>query len=439
MRSSALRIRAGALALQTSGSLSGACTIINLTPPLGLDVMSEKSPRVFISYAQQGEAHSAWVRALADQLTRDGIAVVIDQREQWPEKGWRRWMSEQIATADWVLVVCTAAYRQRFGDNVVGPLQEGRGVRWESQHITQELYDARFRNRRFVPVLPPTAQQEDIPLPLQDYRTFRPGETFRIREDDDDHDGYTALYRLLTDQPAYPAPAPGSIRRLRPLADAEAQWQGGLDHEADSPSTANRPNPYPGLVAFTPDRQRFFFGRDEDIPRVVGRLADAQFVCVIGASGTGKSSLIAAGVEPALRRQHPGLSYLRLTPKRDPLAQLAEALDRLLPDERLAFDESDRRARIAEAMASAPAAAVGEYFSQLPHPVLVFVDQFEELFTQAGEDGRAGFKPVFDTLVAAEGLMLVLTLRSEFYARLAEWLRHPALETRLVNLEPIRD
>ncbi|MBN8442220.1 MAG: SUMF1/EgtB/PvdO family nonheme iron enzyme [Thauera sp.] len=199
------------------------------------------------------------------------------------------------------------------------------------------------------------------------------------------------------------------------------------------------PNPYPGLVAFTPASQRFFFSRDEDIPRVVERLADGQFVCVIGASGTGKSSLIAAGVGPALGWQHPGLSYLRFTPKRDPVAQFSEALDRLLPEERLTSYEADRRTDIAEAMVGDAAAAVGKYLEQLPRPVLVFVDQFEELFTQTAEKGRAGFKPVFDALAAAERVMLVLTLRSEFYARLAEWLRHPALETRLVNLEPIRD
>jgi hypothetical protein len=160
---------------------------------------------------------------------------------------------------------------------------------------------------------------------------------------------------------------------------------------------------------------------------------------VVGGSGSGKSSLVAAGVEPALRGHHPGLSYLRFTPKRDPLVQLADALDRLLPEDRLALDEVDRRARIAEAVGRDPAAAVGAYLVQVSQPVLVFADQFEELFTQTADAGRVGFKPVFDALAAAEGVMLVLTLRSEFYARLSEWLRHPALETRLVNLEPIRD
>jgi hypothetical protein len=188
--------------------------------------MPDKPPRVFISYAQEGEAHAAWVRALADELIRDGIDTVIDQREEWPEQGWRRWMDKQIAAADWVLVVCTTEYRRRFDDNADAPSPEGRGVRWESQHITQELYDRKFRNRRFVPVLPPTADEADIPVPLQDYRKFRLGDAFQIRADDCDHEGFTALYRLLTGQPAYPAPEPGGIRPLPPLTQAAVQRQG---------------------------------------------------------------------------------------------------------------------------------------------------------------------------------------------------------------------
>jgi hypothetical protein len=58
-------------------------------------------------------------------------------------------MSEQIEQADWVLVVCTDEYRQRFDGNA--PPGSGRGVRWESQHITQALYDDKFSNKRFIP------------------------------------------------------------------------------------------------------------------------------------------------------------------------------------------------------------------------------------------------------------------------------------------------
>ena len=398
--------------------------------------MTEEIKQVFISYAQEGEAHSAWVRRLAERLIAGGIDVVIDQYVVWPEKGWRMWMSEQLSNSDAVLVVCTEEYRRRFDGNDMVPSTTGRGVRWESQHITQALYDEKFRNLRFIPVIPPTGSESDIPVPLKDYPKFRPGDEFL--EDDTNNEGYIALYRLLTNQPAIVAPERGSIRRLPPHASLAAQTPDLLPVTSPKPAEVVF-NPYPGLVAFTPERQKFFFGRDEDIPRVTTRLGDGQFVCVIGSSGSGKSSLVAAGVEPALRQRYPDLAYLRFTPKRNPLHQFAETLDRRLPQDRLDVDEIDRRTRIATAFRDDAAAAVRAYTPQLAQATLLFVDQFEELFTQTPEVERAAFKPVFDALAAAKGVMLVLTLRSEFYSRLAEWIRHEALETRLVSLEPIRD
>jgi hypothetical protein len=112
-------------------------------------------------------------------------------------------MNEQIEQAEWVLVVCTDEYKRRFDGNT--PAGSGRGVRWESQHITQALYDEKFSNRRFVPLLPPGGDEACIPFVLKDYRNFRLDEE------------YEALYRLLTDQPATPAPDLGEIRHLPPL------------------------------------------------------------------------------------------------------------------------------------------------------------------------------------------------------------------------------
>ncbi|WP_299157422.1 SEFIR domain-containing protein [Accumulibacter sp.] len=132
--------------------------------------MIDRPPRVFISYAQETEDHSAWVLALANRLRAEGVEAVIDHYVTWLEQGWRPWMSEQIKQADWVLVVCTEDYRKRFDGNAAE--ESGRGVRWESQYITQALYDDKFSNKRFVPVLPPAGDERFIPLPLKDYCSF---------------------------------------------------------------------------------------------------------------------------------------------------------------------------------------------------------------------------------------------------------------------------
>ena len=161
--------------------------------------MTPAPRRVFISYAQESGELSAWVLALSDRLRAEGVDCRIDQYEAFPEKGWRGWMNEQLKHAQHVLVVCTAEYRRRFEndeDDAV-PAEKGRGVRWESQHITQVLYDNKFRNdRRFIPVLPPGSGAEHIPCPLKDYPAHAP----------DTEDGFERLYRLLTQQHATPAP-----------------------------------------------------------------------------------------------------------------------------------------------------------------------------------------------------------------------------------------
>lgn len=281
--------------------------------------MIDLPPRVFISYSQESDEHSAWVLTLANRLRDDGVEAVIDRYVTWLEKGWRPWMNEQIEHADWVLVVCTDEYGKRFDGNAAAG--SGRGVRWESQHITQALYDAKFSNKRFVPVLPPAGDERFIPLPLKDYRSFRLD------------DRYGDLYRLLTEQPATPAPILGKRRHLPPLpvpvpASAEPAAR-------DQTPPQDIANPYPGLAAFKPEDCRFFFGRADDTTRVLERLEQSRFVSVVGGSGTGKSSLVAAGVVPALRGRKGRLIYLRFKPQADPFRQLAETLDRALPEERL--------------------------------------------------------------------------------------------------------
>ena len=384
--------------------------------------MRDSPPRVFISYAQESDEHSAWVLALAHKLAAWGIEPVIDRFCDWPERGWRTWMSERIEAADWVLVICTAEYLQRFEGKA--PADTGRGVRWESQHITQKLYDHKFSNKHFVPVLPPGEGEASIPFPLRDYRKFCLDADF---ED---------LYRLLTDQPATPAPVTGKLRRLPPLT-VPALNEDAAPPAAGQPA-ARIPNPYPGLAAFTPEQHAFFFGREADTARVLARLEQTGFVSVVGGSGTGKSSLVAAGVVPALLATTPGADYLRFKPQADPLRQMAEAIDRKLPEEKLALGKP-RAQRLRETLEANPSQLVGNELARLGQSLLLFCDQFEELFTQSPPERATSFRGLIDAIRQGKGLKLVLTLRSEFMPQLMEWLGSEAFEASLLVLDPIRD
>lgn len=318
--------------------------------------MTEQMPRVLISYAQGDPAHSKWVANLAARLGADGLEVIIDQYEPRPSKPWQDWINDEFRRATWILLACTPFYFKYFEGDGDGDV--GRGVRWEANLIQQELSASKLENRRFIPILPTGSGEANIPLPLRGFWHFDPDEQ------------YAALLAILRRPPA---------------------TRNRGDH---SPQPAKHiPCPYPGLSAFTERQADAFFGRDEDIRRVADRLIERRYVCVVGRSGTGKSSLVAAGALPALRKALPGLSYLRFTPQNDPFARLADALDRLMPEERLRSREAPRVERLADELRADPGKALGLHLPALA-PLLVFADQFEELFTQTPEGSRPAFRAV---------------------------------------------
>ena len=106
--------------------------------------------KVFISYSHDSPQHADRVLALADRLIEQGIECIIDQYEESPAEGWPLWMERHIETADYILVVCTEIYNRRAKREE--PTGVGRGVKWESVLIYQDLYDADSPNTRYIPV-----------------------------------------------------------------------------------------------------------------------------------------------------------------------------------------------------------------------------------------------------------------------------------------------
>src|ERR1043165_6114410 len=98
--------------------------------------------------------------------------------------------------------------------------------------------------------------------------------------------------------------------------------------------------PFPGLRPFRPDEAPLFFGRDDEIEKLLSRLSERRFLAVVGTSGSGKSSLVRAGLIPMIERGHLGPTGSRWVvatlehPGLDPLHGLARAL-------RQAFDLKD--------------------------------------------------------------------------------------------------
>ncbi len=146
-------------------------------------------------------------------------------------------------------------------------------------------------------------------------------------------------------------------------------------------------NPFPGLRYFTGADSALFFGRDGQIGEVLRRLRRHRFLAVIGASGSGKSSLIRAGVIPSLtERQHaqaggPDWRTAIMTPGNAPIANLARALaesDALGPTD---LDPALRQSMLEATLRRGTLGLIqAVQQARVGGNLLLLVDQFEELF-----------------------------------------------------------
>jgi hypothetical protein len=128
-------------------------------------------PRVFVSYSQDSDDHKQRVLELTQALRADGVDAIVDQFVDNPSQGWPRWMLDEIAAAQFVLLVVSEGYKKKAEDQV--PRGAGRGVKWESHLTIQEIYDADARNEKFIPVLLEGVTDEAIPQALRAWTYYR--------------------------------------------------------------------------------------------------------------------------------------------------------------------------------------------------------------------------------------------------------------------------
>ncbi|HEX8110357.1 MAG TPA: TIR domain-containing protein [Kofleriaceae bacterium] len=175
--------------------------------------------------------------------------------------------------------------------------------------------------------------------------------------------------------------------------------------------------PYPGMQPFTAATASQFYGRTDEISKLLGLLdAGDPSIYVIGPSGSGKSSLIAAGLIPQLaRKSRHRFAVRKIRPGESPMRQLAEAL------------------------ACDPASVGGAVAALLEREacerLLVFVDQLEELFAQADADERHRFVQALGVLRADNRCHQVMALRADFYGALMSSELWPDIEGRFSRLE----
>jgi very-short-patch-repair endonuclease len=326
--------------------------------------------QIFISYASKDHF---FVDRLRADLRRAGLDYWIDREGLSPgTPSWERAIREALESCESVLwIVSPAAF--------------------DSPYVRDEISIARLHKRRIYPIFADGEHWlECVPIG-----------TGEIQYIDARTDYDAALKRIIE---ALGAPASPYIMPEEPVPEP--------------PRHAEPRNPYKGLSAFTEADAGDFFGREALVEKLHTRITSAlkhkgdRLLAVLGPSGAGKSSVVMAGLIPALKKAHSGWAFLpKMAPGKRPVESLAGALYNVLPDKSLSSIQADLEApggrmlhRLAQHIRS--------------EQVVLYIDQFEELFTETDDEHE---RQQFISLIvqaAAEPdgkVIVLLSMRADFY------------------------
>ncbi len=238
---------------------------------------------------------------------------------------------------------------------------------------------------------------------------------------------------VLTSTGGLPGPVLEAAARL--LASGAGRVEDGPARRRALHASVIPVSPYQGLLAYTDAESDRFHGRDEEITGLLSRLAGGGLLTVSGPSGSGKSSLVRAGLVPAIRRGALVGSdvwpILMVTPGRRPLTELAQAvsvatsesigdvLDRIEDDESALLHAMERHA---------------------PTSLLV-IDQFEEVFTLCDEPAeRERFIGSLLRAAAGRACKVIIVVRADFLGHCASVAGlAPALDGSMALVGPVSE
>jgi WD40 repeat protein/energy-coupling factor transporter ATP-binding protein EcfA2 len=189
--------------------------------------------------------------------------------------------------------------------------------------------------------------------------------------------------------------------------------------------------PYKGLDVFEEEDAELFFGREKLVDDLVSRVKDSRTVFVTGPSGSGKSSLVRAGLIHALKQgQVKGSDrwlYATMKPGRDPIGELGRVVSSLASSTN---PEDEIRAK---AMTDA---TIFERWCEIvlkegrDKRLVLFIDQFEEVFTQINkEEERVAFLNLLTHAATIESgrVIILFSMRSDFVSNCATYPQLNAL------------
>lgn len=344
----------------------------------GLGALSREADfDVFVSHNARDRSI---VERIAERLTKSGIRPWLDRWAMTPGGSWQYELGVGLESSSACAVF--------IGVHDLGD--------WELQEVAFAIdRAAKVRGFRVFPVLLPGVQDPFDPSDLPHFLRARTWVDFREGVEDS-----RALQDLINAIKGIPF---GPTAPIAPRDDV---------------------CPYRGLEVFDVEHAEFFFGRDREIQRLIEKLKESRLLTVLGPSGSGKSSLVRAGLVPALRGgvvgDVSGWEVCILRPGAAPLTALAAAAARLCRD-RAMGSTLDQLAEDPRTLHLAVKYATGNADGR---HVLFVIDQLEEVFTLCQDDVQR--QQLFGNLLyaaAAPGgaTVVVLTMRADFYQRCAAY------------------
>jgi hypothetical protein len=334
--------------------------------------------RVFVSYSRQ---NLTFAERLARDLKDAGLDVWLDVRQIKGGQQWRDAIFKAINQAD-IVVVCLSPHAV------------------ESEWVRREILMARSHEKLIIPLMvEDTAdlmEQHDETKQLLDVQII------------DFEERYERAFPLLLQ----------ALPGLQTVAP-------DTDFETIDPATI--PNPFKGLEAFQQRDADIFFRREDLTARLLDKLRDGRrFIAVVGASGSGKSSLVRAGLIPAIRRGELEGSDLWplviFTPGAFPAHALAIRLTPVVVD--MGFP-ADTVHLVSQGRPESLHVLTGVLFTEAPRTarLVLVVDQFEEAFTRASPSEAAQFLDLLHTAVTDPNgqTLVILTMRADFFDRLSAY------------------
>src|SRR6516162_11407031 len=343
---------------------------------------------VFVSYSRADGRHAAEIDSV---LRNKGLKSFFDRRNLDPGLPWVRALEKAIGSAKAAIVL-------------IGPCGFGNTQQYERElAIIRQTLEPEFR---VIPVILPKTGSE---LPFDFLQNLTWVDFSQVEKVSD---------------------APGELERLL-RAVRDGPTAGDDAREAICP--------YRGLDAFREEDSAFFFGRgsqsepDSPIGQLVSTVREHSFVMVVGRSGSGKASLVFAGLVPALRReQNRFWSVVSLRPGSKPLRALAAAFNPRV-DQEAAAEYAKKITKETGRLRTGYPELLSDMIRQeldqtegKPDRLLLYVDQWEELYAQAPSSNAQGrtidsatdanrFIDLLLTAARTAPVTIVGTVRADFY------------------------